>query len=150
MKAMRWVAAAIAAVGLLVFAAAAAATHDTRPTANLRALGHSPNPASFLEEPPGPAPAEVNSDLAFSGNLAFQGHYDGFRIIDISSPANPREISFTDCNGNQGDVAVYEDILVRSWNSPAPAVGSHATDSRYRPASRACTSSTSPTCATQC
>ena len=63
----------------------------------------------------------ANSDLAFSGHYAFQGHYEGFRIVDISSPANPREISFTSCNGNQGDVVVYEDILVRSWNSPAPA-----------------------------
>ena len=122
MKAMRWVAAAIAAVGLLVFAAAAAATHDTRPTANLRALGHSPNPASFLEEPPGPAPAEVNSDLAFWGNLAFNGNYDGFRIIDISDRQNPVELSHTRCQGNQGDIVVWENILIRSWNSPAPAI----------------------------
>src|ERR687897_1872322 len=63
----------------------------------------------------------ANSDLAFWGNLAFQGHYDGFRIINIASPANPREISFTECVGNQGDIVVYEDILVRAWNSAAPA-----------------------------
>jgi hypothetical protein len=63
----------------------------------------------------------ANSDLAFWGNLAFHGHYEGFRIINIASPANPREISFTDCNGNQGDIVVYEDILVRAWNSAAPA-----------------------------
>jgi hypothetical protein len=63
----------------------------------------------------------ANSDLAFQGKLAFQGHYEGFRIIDISAPANPREVSFTSCNGNQGDLVVYGDILVRSWNSPAPA-----------------------------
>jgi hypothetical protein len=63
----------------------------------------------------------ANSDLAFAGKLAYQGHYDGFRIIDIAAPANPREISFTTCAGNQGDLVVYGDILVRSWNSPAPA-----------------------------
>jgi hypothetical protein len=63
----------------------------------------------------------ANSDLAFWGRLAFHGHYEGFRIINIASPANPREISFTECNGNQGDIVVYEDILVRAWNSPAPA-----------------------------
>ena len=63
----------------------------------------------------------ANSDLAFQGNLAFQGHYDGFRIINIASPANPREISFTECVGNQGDIVVYEDILVRAWNTAAPA-----------------------------
>jgi hypothetical protein len=65
----------------------------------------------------------ANSDLAFWGNLAFQGHYEGFRIINIASPANPREISFTECVGNQGDIVVYEDILVRAWNSPATGTG---------------------------
>ena len=55
----------------------------------------------------------ANSDLAFWGNLAFQGHYEGFRIINIASLANPKEISFTECFGNQGDVVVYGDILIR-------------------------------------
>jgi hypothetical protein len=121
MRSFRWLALALAAVGLLVFASAAAANHDQRDIFNLRALGHSPNPASFLEEPPGPAPAEVNSDLAFWGNYAFNGNYDGFRIIDISDRRNPVEISHTRCQGNQGDIVVWGDILVRSWNTPAPA-----------------------------
>jgi len=66
----------------------------------------------------------ANSDLAFWGDLAFQGHYTGFRILDISAPAKPRQISFTECFGNQGDVVVWGDILVRSWNSPATGTGS--------------------------
>jgi LVIVD repeat len=66
----------------------------------------------------------ANSDLAFWGNLAFQGHYEGFRIVDVSAPAKPRELSFTECFGNQGDVAVWGDVLVRSWNSPATGTGS--------------------------
>ena len=87
-------------------------------TKNMHPMGYSP----FGNTPNLPGQTfTANSDLAFSGKYAFQGHYIGFRIIDISSPANPREISFTDCNGNQGDIAVYGDILVRSWNSPAPA-----------------------------
>jgi hypothetical protein len=109
------------AVGLLVFPAVSAASHDQRPSFELRALGHSPNPASFLEDPPGPAPAEINSDLAFWGNYVFHGNYDGFRIIDASDRQNPVEISHTRCQGNQGDVLVWNNILVRSWNSPAPA-----------------------------
>jgi hypothetical protein len=129
MRSFRWLVLALAAVGLLVFASAAAANHDQREIFNLRALGHSPNPASFLPQspevpegdPPGPAPAEINSDLAFWGNLAFHGNYDGFRIIDISDRRNPEEISHTRCQGNQGDIVVWENILVRSWNSPAPA-----------------------------
>jgi hypothetical protein len=111
----------VCAVGLLVFPAVAAASHDQRPSFELRALGHSPNPASFLEDPPGPAPAEINSDLAFWGDYVFHGNYDGFRIIDASDRQNPVEISHTRCQGNQGDVVVWGNILVRSWNSPAPA-----------------------------
>ena len=87
-------------------------------TQNMHPLGFSP----FGNTPNLPGLTfTANSDLAFWGNYAFQGHYTGFRIINIASPANPREVSFTECNGNQGDIVVYEDILVRAWNSPAPA-----------------------------
>ena len=87
-------------------------------TQNMHPLGYSP----FGNTPNLPGLTfTANSDLAFWGNYAFQGHYTGFRIINIASPANPREVSFTECNGNQGDIVVYEDILVRAWNSPAPA-----------------------------
>ena len=113
------VAMAVGLAVLLVLPAVAAASHDQRPSFDLRALGHSPNPASFLEDPPGPAPAEINSDLAFWGDYAFNGNYDGFRIVDISDRQDPVEISHTRCQGNQGDVVVWENILVRSWNSPA-------------------------------
>jgi LVIVD repeat len=123
MKAFRWVAVALAAVGLLAFAAPAAAEHDTFPGFGLRALGHSPNPGSFLVDPPGPQPFEANSDLAFWGRYAFNGNYDGFRIIDISDRRNPQLVSRTHCQGSQGDIVVWEDILVRSYNSPAPAAG---------------------------
>jgi hypothetical protein len=119
---------ATCAAGLLVWPSLAAANHENRPSFELRALGHSPNPASFLPQspevpqgdPPGPVPAEVNSDLAFWGNFVFHGNYDGFRIIDVSDRRNPVEISHTRCQGNQGDIVVWENILVRSWNSPAP------------------------------
>jgi hypothetical protein len=64
----------------------------------------------------------TNSDLAFWGDRAYQGNYVGFRILDVSSPAQPRELAnYDECNGNQGDVVVWGDILVRSWNSPATA-----------------------------
>jgi len=110
---------ALAGAALVVLAAGvlpAAADHGTRPhTKNIHAKGHSPHPSSFLL-PDGQR--EVNSDLAFWGDLAFNGNYNGFRIIDISSPANPREISHTKCNGDQGDIVVWEDVLVRAWNSP--------------------------------
>jgi hypothetical protein len=110
---------AVLAVGLLTFPLAAAADHATRPhTANIQALGHSPDFGSFLL-PDGQR--DANSDLAFWGNLAFHGDYDGFRIIDISDPNNPQLVSRTRCNGDQGDIVVWEDVLVRSWNAPKTA-----------------------------
>jgi hypothetical protein len=109
--------AAVGAVALLVLPAAAGADHSTRPSLNLRALGHSPHPATFQGTVS--ALRNVNSDIAFWGNLSFNGNYDGFRIIR-NSPSNPREISWTHCNGDQGDIVVWHDILVRAWNTPAP------------------------------
>jgi hypothetical protein len=104
------------AVALLAFPLAAAADHATRPhTQNIIAKGHSPDFGSFLL-PDGQR--DANSDLAFWGNLAFHGDYDGFRIVDISDPDNPQLVSRTRCNGDQGDIVVWEDVLVRSWNAP--------------------------------
>jgi hypothetical protein len=86
---------------------------------NLTALGYSPRP--------NPAPGVFNSDLAFWGDWAFQGTYDGFRIVDITKPQRPKEFLFQPCNGNQGDIVIWgkskdkPDLLVRSYNSPAPA-----------------------------
>ncbi|MGH3045100.1 MAG: LVIVD repeat-containing protein [Gaiellaceae bacterium] len=83
-------------------------------TDNLRALGISPRPQD-------PLAGFLNSDLAFWGDIAFQGSYDGFRAIDINFPSRPKEIVFQPCNGNQGDVVVWDDVLIRSYNSPALA-----------------------------
>ncbi|HEV3378178.1 MAG TPA: hypothetical protein VG126_12955 [Thermoleophilaceae bacterium] len=101
-------------VALLVSAAGAAANHASRPDQNnLQALGHSRDFGSFLL-PDGHS--DASSDLAFQGNLVFHGDYDGFRIVRAGS--NPSEISRTRCNGDQGDIVVWRDILVRAWNSP--------------------------------
>jgi hypothetical protein len=100
--------------GILALPLSAAAEHGTRPhTQNIHALGHSSDFGSFLL-PDGQR--DVNSDLAFWGDLIFNGDYDGFRIIK-NSPGNPKEISHTRCNGDQGDIVVWENILVRSWNT---------------------------------
>lgn len=107
---------AASAVGLLGLQAPASADHATRPhTQNMHALGHSEHPATFFGEPDGVR--HISSDIAFQGNLAFQGNYNGFRVIDITEPGDPQEIVHQGCNGDQGDIVVYGDILVRSWNS---------------------------------
>jgi len=93
----------------------AAADHANRPsTNNIHAKGHSPHAASFNDPA---ATRHVNSDIAFQGRYAFNGNYDGFRVIDISDPDNPVEVVHQRCNGDQGDIVVWGDILVRSWNS---------------------------------
>jgi hypothetical protein len=107
---------AVLSLGILTFPLAAAADHETRPhTQNIHALGHSPHPATFFGEPDGVR--HINSDIAFWGRLAFNGNYNGWRVIDISDPENPVELAHPKCNGDQGDLVVWENILVRSWNS---------------------------------
>jgi hypothetical protein len=80
----------------------------------------------FLDFSARPAPSllQANSDIAFQGNRAYQGNFQGFRILDISNPGNIGLITaFEDCTGNggQGDVVVFGNILTRSWDAPASA-----------------------------
>jgi hypothetical protein len=94
-------------------------------TQNMQPMGYSER----IVPPSGPGSGLFNSDLAFWGKKAIQGSYEGFRIIDITEPDNPVAIvNYDQCvqdstAGNQGDVIVWGTILVRSWNSPAPAGG---------------------------
>ena len=109
----RLVALAACAAGVLFMPSVASADHATRPhTPNLQALGHAPFPATFLGQPDGVR--KPNSDLAFWGDLIFEGNYDGFRIIRSS---NLEVISHPSCNGDQGDIVVWRNIVVRAWNS---------------------------------
>jgi uncharacterized repeat protein (TIGR01451 family) len=85
-------------------------------TPNMEPLGWEPRP--------NPTGSIINSDLAFWGNRAYQGTYDGFQILDITNPADPQQVlDYNQCSpgtssSNQGDVIVWNNILVRSWNSP--------------------------------
>ncbi len=98
----------------------ATAGHDDDPrTKNLHPMGHIEEPASLLNATVGNP--NIHTDIAFWGKYAFQGTWLGFNIRDISAPGNPKQVSFTSCQGNQGDVVVWDNILVRSWNSPAGA-----------------------------
>ncbi len=106
---------ALVASTLAIPTAPASADHATEPaTDNMRALGHSPQPATF-SVPDGER--VISSDLAFQGKLAYQGNYNGFRVIDISNPRKPKLLAFPECNGDQGDLVVWGDILIRTWNT---------------------------------
>jgi hypothetical protein len=50
----------------------------------------------------------INSDIAFYGDRAYVGTYDGIRIVDISNPAAMTVLSETKCRANQGDVSIFK------------------------------------------
>jgi hypothetical protein len=114
----RWSRYAVITVGVVALVAGgipAGAEHKTFPsTNNVQALGHSAQPGTFAV-PDGQR--VISSDLAFWGDLAFQGNYNGFRVIDVSAPGNPKLVSHPTCNGDQGDIVVWDDVLVRAWNT---------------------------------
>jgi hypothetical protein len=117
---------------------AAEATATFEYTQNMHPLGYSARMVETDNTMPGSG--NFNSDLAFWGKTAVQGTYAGFRLIDISAPARPREIvNWDECNsptntqGNQGDVIIWENLIIRSWNSPAPSSGSMCGDMPVAP-----------------
>jgi len=70
---------------------------------NLRVVSKTPPPAQFA--------GITNSDLAFTGNYAIQGNYNGFQVWDISNPAKPTlKVGFV-CPASQSDVSVYKNLL---------------------------------------
>jgi hypothetical protein len=119
---LRLVALAACAVGTMALPAIAEAGHENDPrTDNLRPRGHIVEPA--VTGGFGGANPDIHTDIAFWGKYAFQGNWDGFNIRDIRDPDRPRTISRTFCDGNQGDIVVWDDILVRAWNTPAGTPG---------------------------
>ncbi|WP_102157993.1 LVIVD repeat-containing protein [Zhihengliuella halotolerans] len=56
----------------------------------------------------------TGSDLAFEGNYAYAGNYDGFTVYDLSNPKEPSKLTEVYCPGAQNDVSVYGDILIAS------------------------------------
>ncbi len=53
----------------------------------------------------------TNSDLAFTGDYAIQGNYNGFQVWDISSPEHPILRKGFFCPASQSDVSVFGDLL---------------------------------------
>lgn len=121
-KVSRSLIAAAVALGLVGLGPAASAGHRHDPrTRNLHPLGHIEEPASLID--PKVGNVNIHSDIAFWGTLAFQGSWLGFNIRDVADPGDPRPVSFTSCAGNQGDIVVWEHLLVRAWNTPAGTPG---------------------------
>ncbi|WP_416953468.1 LVIVD repeat-containing protein [Nocardioides sp. T5] len=53
----------------------------------------------------------ANSDLAFSGDNAIVGSFNGFQVYDLSDPTDPTLRTSFVCPGGQGDPSVYGDLL---------------------------------------
>ncbi|CAN5785159.1 hypothetical protein BH20GEM3_BH20GEM3_04740 [soil metagenome] len=68
-----------------------------------RLLSATPPPAEFARS--------TNSDLAFIGNYALQGNYNGWQIWDISNPSRPTLASSFVCPASQSDISVYRNLL---------------------------------------
>jgi hypothetical protein len=64
--------------------------------------------------PTGKVLGATHSDLAFTGNLAIMGNYNGFEIFDISNPAKPVLMQSYLCPASQNDVSVYRNLLFMS------------------------------------
>jgi hypothetical protein len=80
-------------------------------TWNLKVVSHTKPSKDFLN-PSTPGDGRLtNSDLAFSGNLVFQGNYSGYQVWDISNPAKPVLRTSYVCPGSQSDVSVYGKLL---------------------------------------
>lgn len=56
----------------------------------------------------------VNSDLAFTGDHAIVGNFNGFQVYDVTDAGAPTLRSAFVCPGGQGDVSVYGDLLFMS------------------------------------
>ncbi|HEX6938055.1 MAG TPA: hypothetical protein VF158_01490, partial [Longimicrobiales bacterium] len=82
---------------------------------NMRLVSYWPKPAEFDSAR---GLAYINSDLAFRGNLVYQGNFSGFSIWDASDPTRPVLLSTVVCATDQGDPSIYGDLLFISAESP--------------------------------
>ena len=73
---------------------------------NLKVTAKVASPPGFL--------GVTNSDLAFTGNYAIQGNYNGLVVWDISNPNAPSLVTAFPCPASQNDVSVYKNLLFMS------------------------------------
>jgi hypothetical protein len=77
---------------------------------NIRLVSSTPPSARFN--------GSTNSDLAFLGNDAIQGSYDGYQVWDLSDPVHPALKTAYYCPASQSDVSVYKNLLFVSAEAP--------------------------------
>ena len=65
----------------------------------------------------GPFAGQFGTDIAFKGNLAFVGNYQGFIVYDVKNPQQPRTLAQVNCPGSQNDITVSGRLLYLSTDS---------------------------------
>jgi hypothetical protein len=84
---------------------AGTASHGLVHTATL------PKPLPF-NDPDNPGNiAFLSTDIAFKGDVAFVGNFNGFLAYDISDPDNPAVLSGVLCPGGPADLSVFGNLL---------------------------------------
>ena len=81
----------------------AGANDAAEATWNLKVVAKAPPTGQFV--------GSTNSDLAFTGNYAIQGNYNGFQVWDIANPSSPVLKTSYYCPASQSDVSVYKNLL---------------------------------------
>ena len=81
-------------------------TNAGEAVSNLKILAKAVSPPGFA--------GITNSDLAFIGNYAIQGNYNGPVIWDMTNPASPVMVTAYTCPASQNDVSVYKNLLFMS------------------------------------
>ena len=81
----------------------AGASDAAEATWNLKVVAKAPPTGQFV--------GSTNSDLAFTGNYAIQGNYNGFQVWDVSNPSSPVLKTSYYCPASQSDVSVYKNLL---------------------------------------
>ncbi len=81
---------------------------------NMRLVSYSSKPMEFDSAS---GLAYINSDLAFRGDIVYQGNFSGFSVWDVSDATQPALLATVVCATDQGDPTIYGDLLFISAES---------------------------------
>ncbi|MDA3626433.1 hypothetical protein OU415_13380 [Saccharopolyspora sp. WRP15-2] len=87
-------------------------TGDVQKSDNIRHVANMPK-----QEPFNTLNA-YGTDIAFKGDHAYVGNYDGFVVYDIKNPTKPSIVTQVACPGGQGDVSISGNLLFVSVDYP--------------------------------
>jgi uncharacterized protein (DUF305 family) len=56
----------------------------------------------------------ANTDLAFAGDVLYEGNYHGFNAYNVEDPLTPQLLGSVVCPGGQGDISVIGNLVIMS------------------------------------